>query len=330
MSGSLTPDLDEGVLLQEAVRAIREYRGRLPYRPHNHALTSPARQRPAQIVVNLVSPSASPENGARQCSPSSERQLVRREVAPATRTRSSRTGVRVLMDENNPTWGRTSMELAVALPREFKLTGMLLPFTPSSHQLRGGHQLQVAQASDGQSGLSLYLRTTERSAVPPLGVITNYEGPGTLTGDIPYQYIDKEAPIPPNARANGAYLLRYTAKNGPQLVDASPTSYAGYINDDFLGGNVFFTEDPGDPDTLLIVARKKFPAGGLYELFIAYGREYWLQHAYLLPLDALRRCMQYYQFTYSDMKAPPSPPSGEIGENPSLDGYGLETELYGG
>ena len=324
MSGILHPDLDESTLLQEAVSVLREYRSRLPYSLNSEILVASVRQGTAPEAVQFVQPTSNPETGSRQCSPPSDSQLVSQAESHATRTRLSRSGVRVLMDENNPTWGRTSTELAVTLPRVFKLKDTLPPFTPSAHQLRGGHQLQVAQASDGQSGLSLYLCTAARSAVPPLGVITNYEGPGTLTGDIPYHYLAKEAPVPPTARAHGAYLLRYIAKNGPQLVDASPTSYAGYINDDFQGGNVFFTEDPGDQDNLLIVTRKKFPAGGLYELFIAYGRDYWLQHAYLLPPEALRRCMQYYQFTQSDMTAPPSPNHGETEADPWRDGSELE------
>ena len=302
MSGRLVPELELGNLIQQAVYKLRTYRAMLPSLTEQPSVrrTDTGGEATGRDLPDTYEGSGP---AARRISNS---HLRGQEVQRQRCTRSRRTGVRVLMDENNSTWGRTSNELGVALPRDYELTGALPAFPPSPYHIGGGHRLQVALASDGRSGLSLYLHTEGPCAVPPLGVVTDYTGQGTLTGEIPPGYLDQDAPIPPQARAQGAYLIRYMAKMGPQLVDASPSCYAGYINDDFQGGNVFFTEDPSNADSLLIVTRKRFQAGRVYELFIAYGREYWLQHGHLLPPDKLRQCMQYYKFSRDEMKERPA------------------------
>ena len=123
-------------------------------------------------------------------------------------------------------------------------------------------------------------------------VVGEYWGPSTANGGFPLTYCDPNPNLddPPNARADGAYLLR----NDTYLVDAHEDCAVGYINDPFEEANCFFQIDPTNEHRLLVVARVTFPSNGVYEIFVNYGWQYWAERLHLLSPDAQRRCLNFY------------------------------------
>ena len=79
-----------------------------------------------------------------------------------------------------------------------------------------------------------------------------YFGPNTRSGGINPRYLAGNAPVPPSARAKGAYLL---LRHGSYMVDCAPECAMGYLNDPFTLENCFFQPDPSNPCRLLIALR---------------------------------------------------------------------------
>ena len=118
------------------------------------------------------------------------------------------------------------------------------------------------------AGLGLFIENTFL-AVNSGMVVGEYWGPSTANGGIPSIYQDPNPDLddPPNARDDGAYLLR----NDTYLVDAHEDCAVGYINDPFEEANCFFQIDPTNEHRILVVARVTFPINGVFEIFVNYG-----------------------------------------------------------
>ena len=106
------------------------------------------------------------------------------------------------------------------------------------------------------------------------------------------RYLARNAPVPPLARAKGAFLLRH----GSYMVDCAKECAMGCLNDPFTLANCFFQPDPSNPCSLLIVLRIGLRRGQLHELFVNYDKPYWESHAEYLPPDVRLRCFDYYNF----------------------------------
>ena len=128
------------------------------------------------------------------------------------------------------------------------------------------------------SGLGFYLYDPDNDFHAG-AVVGECFGPSTRSGDIHPRYLARNAPVPPSARAKGAYLLRH----GSYLVDCAQECAMGYLNDPFTLANCFFQPDPSNPCRLLIVLRVGLRRGQLHELFVNYDKPYWETHAEYLP-----------------------------------------------
>ena len=141
------------------------------------------------------------------------------------------------------------------------------------------------------AGFGLFIET---STVPVYSgmVVGEYWGPSTANGGFPSLYCDPDPdlPDPPNARADGAYLLR----NDRYLVEAHEDCAVGYLNDPFELANCFFQVDPSNEHRLLVIARVTFPSNGVYELFVNYGWQYWEDRLHLLSPENQQRCLNFY------------------------------------
>ena len=143
---------------------------------------------------------------------------------------------------------------------------------------------------NGGNGTFIFDRDTDFRAGDVVG---EYWGPSTRRGDgIDPIYLTQNAPVPPNARANGAYLLLH----GRYLVDCHPHCAMSYLNDPFTLGNSFLQPDPSDPCRVLIVLRVSLKRGQLHELYVNYGKPYWQTFAVNLDPEARIRCYDFYQF----------------------------------
>ena len=143
------------------------------------------------------------------------------------------------------------------------------------------------------SGQGIFLLDSNRS--PPAGTVVGaYWGDDTVNGGIHPSHLPLSAPPPPNARANGAYLLRH----GDYLVDCDPDCAVGYLNDPFQVANCFFQPDPENPRRLLVVLRVGLQQGHLHELYVNYGADYWWEHYHLLSPTSRRACEAFYNIDF--------------------------------
>ena len=141
------------------------------------------------------------------------------------------------------------------------------------------------------AGFGLFIETSSMFVRSGM-VMGEYWGPSTANRGISPSYCDPDPDLadPPNAREDGAYLLRH----GTYLVDAHPDCAVGYLNDPFENANCFFQPDPDNSNRLLVVARVNFPSNGVFELTVNYGWQYWSERLHLLSADAQRRCVNFY------------------------------------
>ena len=154
------------------------------------------------------------------------------------------------------------------------------------------NQLFVGPSLLLASGLGLYALNHSRPLLAGL-VLGKYWGPSTANGGIDAIYLPQAAPLPPAARAQGAYLLRH----GQYMVDCDPACPMGYLNDPFRLANCFFQPDPDDHNCILLILRVNLHQGQLHELYVNYGASYWRLHFHLLSAEAQQACAAFYNLS---------------------------------
>ena len=122
--------------------------------------------------------------------------------------------------------------------------------------------------------------------------------PGTLLGifwgddtrnrGILPEYATIDSQCPEGGRDGGAYLLRHRT----YLVDADKNCTMGYANEGWLEANSFFQRSAGKYLYIMVVPKWTLSAHGVYEIFVNYWKEYWLERLSHIDLAGL---LQYHR-----------------------------------
>ena len=154
---------------------------------------------------------------------------------------------------------------------------------PSIIDLRTGPSL-IPEAGNG-----LFLDASRRTFLAGT-VLGTYWGPDTINQGLPLSLLEHGSGIPAGVRDEGAYLLRH----GDYMVEADEDCAMGFINEGWEDANASFQPNPRNPRELLVVLKRNLPGGGIYEITINYGADYWWDRYHRLGTAARVQWQMFY------------------------------------
>ena len=154
---------------------------------------------------------------------------------------------------------------------------------PSFIDLRTGPSL-IPEASNG------LFQDASRHTFLAGTVLGTYWGPDTINQGLPLSILELGSGIPDGVRDKGAYLLRH----GDYMVEADQDCAMGFINEGWEDANAAFQPNPRNPMELLVVLKRTLPAGGIYEITIDYGADYWRDRYHRLGTAARMNWQMFY------------------------------------
>ena len=149
--------------------------------------------------------------------------------------------------------------------------------------------LRIGPSLIPDAGKGLFLDASRHTFLAGT-VVGTYWGADTINQGLPLSLLEPGAGIPSGVRDDGGYLLRH----GDYMVEADPDCAMGYINEGWEDANASFQPNPRNPMELLVVLKRTLPAGGIYEITINYGAEYWRERYHRLGAAARMKWQMFY------------------------------------